>query len=157
VWRILGNPVTEKDVVKHKLFSVATIVEIVAGDKKKYINGIAFVEGKSIEAYIEKLSLFDYLIAEAEEYFERYLGSKKIRKPSGAAMIGFIRMWLGKSGYSKKFTKDNFLGMITSIYEENNQALRAGVLVINRDNSGRLLDTYIKEKVLVRSKEEVEA
>ena len=153
VWAFLGNPDDKSKVKKHKLYSVPTIVEIVASNKKDYINGESSVDVKSKENYIERVAMLEYLIANSYEYFKVNLLEKGFRMPSGAAMIGFLRYWLGKDNKSKMCTKDEFLRYIVSIYQENNRMLRAKTLVINRDNAGRLLKSKVsnseKKRVIV--------
>jgi hypothetical protein len=139
VWAFLGNPENKSQVKTHKLFSVPTIVEIIAGDKGKYINGETSIDSKNQEFYLERVALLEYLLGHSYDYFKLNLDDRGFRMPSGAAMIGFVRAWLGKEGLSKKYTKDNLLAVIVTIYKDNNKIIRNGTLTINRDNSGKLL------------------
>jgi hypothetical protein len=149
VWTILGNPSSSKNVNKYPLFSIPTIVEVLAGDKNKYKNGETKVEYKYLENYLERCSLLNYLLHHAYLYFEKNLKVKGYKMPSGAAMIGFIRTWLGKEGFYKSHTKEEFLKFIEEIYIENSRAIELGKTVINRDNSGKLLSNHINTKVKV--------
>lgn len=141
VWRIIGNPGTPEDVHVPPGFSLATIIEVLCNDKKKYREGKS-EKGKNYNA---RKNLLNFLLQTANESWSKKFG-KDGRRPTGAAIIGFMNAWFNHELH-KKYEENEFLNIVNEIYEEKQDALKSGETVINRDNAGKLLELRLEAEL----------
>lgn len=142
VWNLIGNPSTQKDVKQIPGFSISTIIEVLCGDKNKYKEGE--VNTDLIQNYVLRKNLLTYLIQEAPREWTTIFTTNNLRKPTGGAIIAFMKLWFNK-GYHKKYTEEEFLTFTNGVYLELQDELKHGGLIINRDNGGVLFETHIQK------------
>ena len=135
----LGNPSKPEDVVCFKGFTLSTIIEFLVGsDKRKYREGFWKVT-QYPDQFIYKKNLLSFLINNS---YSEWNKQKLELKPSGSAILGFAKVWFGNKLYNK-YPEAAFLQWITVIFQQHQQGLKKGSVVINRDNAGKLLKDYL--------------